>query len=364
MMNWMQSLKDIHNQQIDYVVLSVVETKGSTPCRTGDKVIFTGHSPMFGSIGGGNLEYQALNHAGNLLTQKTNNITIQKYPLGATLGQCCGGYVKVLFENFVDQNSKLTTKGTWLETVTSLNEKQADFVVATIINSETEKYPSGEKSVYSENQNGFTFDDAELTKKLCDGADNLLTAIDNTSITEYLTTAGALVEVCYEKFSNSQLQVVAVFGAGHISQALMPILIKLPVRIYWIDDRKTQFEEYLGDIGDISLICDDFVGVIDDLPKNIYSLVITYSHRLDYDICEKILTRDSFSYLGVIGSTIKGNKFRDRLRHKGWPEKKVNELICPIGAKHKFFKSPGAIAVSLAMDLLNFLEQKKQSEIL
>jgi len=33
----------------------------------------------------------------------------------------------------------------------------------------------------------------------------------------------------------------------------------------------------------------------------------------------------------------------------------------PIGAKQKFLKSPTAIAVTIAMDLLNFLENKKQT---
>jgi xanthine dehydrogenase accessory factor len=82
---------------------------------------------------------------------------------------------------------------------------------------------------------------------------------------------------------------------------------------------------------------------------------------MDFDICEKIISRNSFSYLGMIGSRIKGNKFRDRLLQKGYPKETVDQFICPIGAKQKFLKSPTAIAVTIAMDLLNFLENKKQS---
>jgi len=36
----------------------------------------------------------------------------------------------------------------------------------------------------------------------------------------------------------------------------------------------------------------------------------------------------------------------------------------PIGEKQKFLKSPTAIAVTIAMDLINFLEQKKQTATL
>ena len=115
------------------------------------------------------------------------------------------------------------------------------------------------------------------------------------------------------KLAFSEVQAVAVFGAGHIAQALIPILINLPITIYWIDDRPLQFEEYSGDVSQINIICDNFSDVVDELPKDSYCLVITYSHQSDFEICEQVISHDSFSYLGMIGSKTKGNKFRERL---------------------------------------------------
>ena len=160
----------------------------------------------------------------------------------------------------------------------------------------------------------------------------------------------------------SEVQPVVVFGAGHISRALMPILINLPIKIYWVDDRAEQFDKYQGDTSQIDIICDDFVQSIPDLPDSSYCLVITYSHQIDFEICEKMITQNNFSYLGMIGSEIKGKKFRDRFHQKNFSEEVINKFICPIGDKQKFLKSPAAIAVTIAMDLINFIEHKRHPE--
>jgi len=359
MNNWLQVLKKTLKLKTNFVMLTVVETKGSTPCSNGDKIIYVGKKSIYGSIGGGNLEYQALQRAQDLLSQSGINTCLQKYPLGATLGQCCGGYVKVMFESFTNQNANLKNANSWVNRMSDLIEKQKDFVVATIINPETEKQPKEKKIIYVGNDSE-TSKAKDLNRKILDGAEKLLGSNETTSIVEISRNKGEMVGVCYEKLAFSEIQTVAVFGAGHIAQALMPILINLPITIYWIDDRPLQFEEYSGDVSQINIICDNFSDVVDELPKDSYCLVITYSHQSDFEICEQVISRDSFSYLGMIGSKTKGNRFRKRLIQKGWSNEEVDKLICPIGAKQKFFKSPSAIAVSIAMDLLNFLEKRKQ----
>jgi len=356
-MTWLSSLKKAIALNNGCVLLTVIETKGSTPCSVGDKIVYSNKQLAFGSIGGGNLEFQALTLAQNLLDKDSNSTHLEKYPLGATLGQCCGGYVKVMFESFVNDNAKLENKNSWLETIADLIKQQQDFVVATIIDNQN----SGKKFVYTNNSDNSLSSDSDLRSKISPGAYNLFSANDSPTIVQYQSTPDSLIEVCYEKVNNTELQSVAIFGAGHISRALMPILTKLPIRIYWIDDRAEQFEQYQGDTSQINIICDDYISGLDDLPDETYCLVITYSHQMDFDICDKIISRDSFSYLGMIGSRIKGNKFRDRLLQKGYPKETVDKFICPIGAKQKFLKSPTAIAVTIAMDLLNFLEDKKHS---
>jgi xanthine dehydrogenase accessory factor len=57
-----------------------------------------------GSIGGGQLEFQALAIARDLLSQHGGPPPaplVREFPLGPALGQCCGGSVEILFEAMV-----------------------------------------------------------------------------------------------------------------------------------------------------------------------------------------------------------------------------------------------------------------------
>ena len=85
---------------------------------------------------------------------------------------------------------------------------------------------------------------------------------------------GLKSDICLEKVASSELLPVAIFGAGHISRALMPILINLPIKLFWIDDRQEQFDKYQGDTSQIKIICDDFVESISDLPTDIYCCLL------------------------------------------------------------------------------------------
>ena len=358
MNSWLKPVKTAIALNNSFVLLTIISTKGSTPCSKGDKIVFSGAESVFGSIGGGNLEFKALSFAEELLSLNSNGTYLKKYPLGATLGQCCGGYVNVMFESFIQSDAT----NLWIETVSNLLQDNADFIVATIVDSNSEIEFSSKKFVYLDGNLSPNIDDKKISSLIIKSAKDLLLLSDSPTIVQFENQSGALTEVCFEKVLTSEVQPVVVFGAGHISRALMPILINLPIKIYWVDDRAEQFDKYQGDTSQIDIICDDFVQIIPDLPDSSYCLVITYSHQIDFEICEKMITQNNFSYLGMIGSEIKGKKFRDRFHQKNFSEEVINKFICPIGDKQKFLKSPAAIAVTIAMDLINFIEHKRQPE--
>ncbi|MFN3915887.1 MAG: xanthine dehydrogenase accessory protein XdhC [Aquabacterium sp.] len=85
------------------VVVQVDQIKGSTPRETGTRMLVAADA-VLGTIGGGHLEWQAIDLARHLLaeatpTTPTTGPRLQKtYPLGPTLGQCCGGVVVLGFE--------------------------------------------------------------------------------------------------------------------------------------------------------------------------------------------------------------------------------------------------------------------------
>jgi len=72
------------------VLITVAETKGSAPREAGTCMAVTADS-QHGTIGGGRLEFEAINQAHKLLADPLTNSLTQKYALGPLLEQCCGG---------------------------------------------------------------------------------------------------------------------------------------------------------------------------------------------------------------------------------------------------------------------------------
>jgi xanthine dehydrogenase accessory factor len=77
------------------VEILIVETRGSAPREAGTRM-WVDADRVHGSIGGGNLEYTALNIAREMLLS-AETFKERKFALGASLGQCCGGSVTLHF---------------------------------------------------------------------------------------------------------------------------------------------------------------------------------------------------------------------------------------------------------------------------
>ena len=79
------------------VMITIISKSGSSPRGTGSKMFLDKEGRLHGSIGGGNVEFQALKYA-----PEAKHGEIRKYNLsnqgGANLGMICGGEVEVLFE--------------------------------------------------------------------------------------------------------------------------------------------------------------------------------------------------------------------------------------------------------------------------
>ena len=81
------------------VLVQVDEVKGSTPRGVGTRMLVSAHQ-VLGTIGGGHLEWQAIAQARDWLNhaQEPAQRVRHTYPLGPTLGQCCGGVVVLGYE--------------------------------------------------------------------------------------------------------------------------------------------------------------------------------------------------------------------------------------------------------------------------
>ena len=149
-----------------------------------------------------------------------------------------------------------------------------------------------------------------------------------------------------------------LYGAGHVGRAIVQVLRGVPCTVQWIDEREAEFPPpgTRADTGEarIERLCVEPVEAEVGLaPAGASYLVLTHSHDLDLRICEAILKRADFGFLGLIGSRTKRARFVSRLTQRGLPELLVQRITCPIGLPGIEGKEPGVIAVAAVAQLLS-----------
>jgi xanthine dehydrogenase accessory factor len=90
---------DIHDirtklEREDAVFITIDRFEGSSPREVGAWMLVWADE-VLGTVGGGNLEFQAIAQARELLATTHPQVSggLRRYPLGPSLGQCCGGVV-------------------------------------------------------------------------------------------------------------------------------------------------------------------------------------------------------------------------------------------------------------------------------
>ncbi len=148
---------------------------------------------------------------------------------------------------------------------------------------------------------------------------------------------------------------VAVFGAGHVGQALVPVLLALPMAVQWFDSRAG----VLPGAGMPGLVVEQLEPLPDavaDLAAGTQVLILTHSHALDLELVAACLQRQQqagdLAFVGLIGSATKWQSFRQRLRQRGFTDAALDQVTCPIGLAGIPGKQPGVIAVAVAAQLL------------
>ncbi|PHQ55649.1 MAG: xanthine dehydrogenase accessory protein XdhC [Lutibacter sp.] len=247
MNNWIDLLQEFKSEKQPIALVTVVKVLGSAPCKVASKMIVTKQKEIFGTIGGGKLEFQVIDEA--LVSINENKIKEFSYTLGPEFEQCCGGKVELIIEP---------------------------------MNQTPELY------------------------------------------------------IC---------------GAGHIGIELCTILHGTPFNINLLDIR-ANWESTFKINKSINFSNIDF-----DLYKqhinwgpNCYIVIMTHDHKLDFEITALSLHSET-TYIGLIGSKTKKNKFNNMLKRELNFETGISPVHCPIGLDLGG-NTPKEIAISVAAELL------------
>jgi xanthine dehydrogenase accessory factor len=141
-----------------------------------------------------------------------------------------------------------------------------------------------------------------------------------------------------------------VFGAGHVAQALVPMLGELAFRVRWIDNRAELLAASPPGVRPEHRA--DPLAALPTLPDGAEILVLTHDHDLDYRLVHALLADYRWRNVGLIGSRTKAERFCRRLARDGIPAALIDRLECPVGLATVPGKRPMAVAIAIAAGLL------------
>jgi xanthine dehydrogenase accessory factor len=163
-------------------------------------------------------------------------------------------------------------------------------------------------------------------------------------------SCGGIVRIFFEAF-HSKVWKIAVFGAGHVANALIPLLLPLDCQIQCIDPRPVWLNK-LPHSHKLSLIhTDDMASQVKHLDPQTFVLLMTMGHSTDLPILLEILRTKQFPYLGVIGSKAKAVRIKKDIEEFGLPQSCKEAFYCPIGLDLGN-NHPREIAISVAAQLI------------
>ncbi len=328
MKNLLQVVNRALGEGRDLVLVTIVSGERHTPGREGFAMAVSSDGRLFGTIGGGAVELRSEQRALQLLKEKKSVLeTFRLYPNDTSdIGMVCGGDNDVWFRYISagDESVKETIR-TALARIE--NGQQAWFVM--------EVSGNGAFSLYSEK-------------------DGLITGDLPEELYPELKRLPAVYETAGRRFFARRLMddgQVYLFGGGHISQALAPILVKLGFECTVADDREEFTDPALfGGAKTCRINPADISALTERITDADYICIMTHGHKDDYEIQRQVMKTEA-RYIGVIGSARKQNFVRSKLFADGYTEEDFANVVSPIGLNIGA-DTAEEIAVSIAAQLI------------
>ena len=154
---------------------------------------------------------------------------------------------------------------------------------------------------------------------------------------------------------------IAVYGAGHVGQALIQLLKTFACQLYWIDSRQDWLDKQ-PEHPRLKKILATNLGVIPPtLPEGAFHIIATPGHAFDLEVLKSVLRLTHTPYIGVIGSKVKARTIRASLMNEGFSEADCARFHCPMGLPIGN-NTPAEIAVSIAAQILERRDGPRRSK--
>lgn len=165
-------------------------------------------------------------------------------------------------------------------------------------------------------------------------------------------TCGGEMTLLFEHLAAKPPWHLVLFGAGHVVQALVPVLLPLACRIDVIDTRVDWLERLPRAENLTFHRVDAFEDGVSRVTAGSFVLSITQGHATDVPVLREVLGRfPEVPFLGAIGSASKRAALLRDLRAAGIAESLLEKITCPLGLQIGG-NDPHEIAISIAAQLL------------
>ena len=275
----------------DTVLATIIWDDGSAPRGAGSQMLVGRNGLLAGTIGGGAVEGRSIAIAREMLADGTDSMTrefrLRRDGSEQSTGMVCGGDVTVYFRRIPCGD------GAW------------DTLAAEVLRR------------ISTRTVGW-----------------LVQPLDGTM--PYLMDENTVKAKCF----TMQLPIgerALIFGAGHISKALVPLLSSVGFRPVVFDDRP-QFATR---------------------EREDYVVIMTNGHEYDFQSQVQVLQHKT-AYVGVIGSRKKTAFVNQRLRDAGISDEAIAFVHTPIGTAIKAV-TPEEIAVSIAGEMILVRAERREA---
>ena len=312
----------------EMVLVTVVASSGATPRGAGARMIVTEEGRIWGTIGGGAVEYRSEQMAKQVLKDKNSyghDFSLTKDDV-QNLGMICGGAVQVFFHYIPGNDEKHMALA---KTGLSLYEQGKDLWLL------SDMSKGGALGLYSKETGFVDVENPECLMPYLKRHPRLVNEDGREIYVEQIQTSGR----------------VYVFGCGHVAQELVPVLEHVGFRCIAMDDRPEFANEALFPKAEKVMLI-DFTKISDyvEIAENDYVCVMTRGHAYDTIVQAQVLKTPA-CYIGVIGSKAKKAGVYQQLYSMGFCEADTDRITSPVGLTIKA-ETPAEIAISIAGQMI------------
>ena len=345
----------------ELALATLITRVGSAPRAVGAKYLVNKDGTSVGSIGGGCVEAEVWQQAQKVMEKGKGEVLhfrLSSEQL-AEGGLICGGDIDIFLEPLKEKFLRI------YQEVVRIEQKGGSAILATLITVDDD-YPRVEGSKIlirpGGEKVGFLFDDGGLEKGILEEGEILLKerkpkVVALSSGRE--DSAWKKVEVLLEPIFSEPT--VYIFGAGHVSQQLAPLVKRVHFKVVVIDDREMFANRARFPEAD-EIIVSEFERCFDQLniDDSSYLVIVTRGHLYDAFVLEQAVKTDA-GYIGMIGSKKKIRTLYQNLMKKGIPKETLNRVYAPIGLDIDS-ETPEEIAVSIVAELIKVRGQPLLNE--